>query len=549
MQDGILMRKWRPLDTPAEEEWNVVYQIMVPQKYRQDIISLAHDSLMAGHLGVTKTYNKICEHFYWPKLKSHVSQYCKSCHICQITGKPNQVIPPAPLYPIPAFGEPFSRILIDCVGPLPKTNSGNVYLLTIMCAATRFPEAIPLRNIKARNICKALIKFFTLFGLPRSIQSDQGSNFTSKTFQQVMDQLGNQRHNSSAYHPESQGALERFHQTLKTMMKSYCLENGKDWDEGVHLLLFAVRDSVQESLGFSPYELIFGHQVRGPLTLLKEKWMNVEVDQNNLLDYVSTFKDRLTKAGEMAKNNLKLSQGRMKTWYDQDAIQRSFEPGEKVLVLFPIPGHTFQAQYSGPFEVLRKVDDRNYIIKTFGRKKDTQLCHINMLKKYFDKSMPNSTHGSVGINIILPEGLPEQTEPENIREDISESTKIKLQNSHILKHLDIKLGHLLPNQQQDITKVIKQFEGIFPDVPQQTHLASHDVDVVDAYPIKQHPYRLSPIKAEIMEKEIQYMLEHKIIEPSTSNWSSPCILVPKKDGRFRFCTDFLFLGFQTVLTE
>ena len=156
LQDDILMRKWRPLDTPAEEAWNVVYQIMVPKKYRQDIISLAHDSLMAGHLGVTKMYNKIRKHFYWPKLKGHVSQYCNSCHICQITGKPNQVIPPAPLYPIPAFGEPFSRILIDCVGPLPKTKSGNVYLLTIMCAATRFPEAIPLRNIKARNICKAL---------------------------------------------------------------------------------------------------------------------------------------------------------------------------------------------------------------------------------------------------------------------------------------------------------------------------------------------------------------------------------------------------------
>ena len=144
-----------------------------------------------------------------------------------------------------------------------------------------------------------------------------------------MDQLGIQRHNSSAYHPESQGALECFHQTLKTMMKSYCLENGKDWDEGVHLLLFAVRDSVQESLGFSPYELIFGHQVRGPLTLLKEKWMNVEVDQNNLLDYVSTFKERLTKAGEMAKNNLKLCQVHMKTWYDQDAVQRSLNQVNK----------------------------------------------------------------------------------------------------------------------------------------------------------------------------------------------------------------------------
>ena len=98
-------------------------------------------------------------------------------------------------------------MIIDCVGPLPKTKSGNQYLLTVMCASTRFPEAIPLRNISA--------KFFTLVVQPKSIQSDQGSNFMSGLFQQVMDELGIKQYRSSAYHPESQGALERFHQTLK----------------------------------------------------------------------------------------------------------------------------------------------------------------------------------------------------------------------------------------------------------------------------------------------------------------------------------------------
>ncbi|KAL5009933.1 hypothetical protein ScPMuIL_012238 [Solemya velum] len=81
------------------------------------------------------------------------------------------------------------KVIIDCVGPLPKTKSGNEYLLTIMCASTRFPEAIPLRNIKAPNIVKALVKFFTLVGLPKAVQSDQGSNFMSGIFQQVMYQL------------------------------------------------------------------------------------------------------------------------------------------------------------------------------------------------------------------------------------------------------------------------------------------------------------------------------------------------------------------------
>ena len=85
----------------------------------------------------------------------------------------------APLEPIPAFDEPFNQVLIDCVGPLPKTRIGNQYLLTIMCALTRFREAVPLRNIRTPTIVKQLIKFFTLVGLPKTVQSDQGFNFTA----------------------------------------------------------------------------------------------------------------------------------------------------------------------------------------------------------------------------------------------------------------------------------------------------------------------------------------------------------------------------------
>ena len=255
IKNGILMRKWPSPEIPADDEWAVNHQIVVPKIYRSEILSLAHETPMSGHLGVNKTYHKILNHFYWPGLKTDVSNYCRSCHTCQVVGKPNQVIPKAGLQPIPAFDEAFSRIIIDCVGPLPKTKSGNEYLLTIMCASTRFPEAIPLRNIKTKTIVKALVKFFTFVGLPKSVQSDQGSNFMSGIFQQVMHELGIKQYRSSAYHPESQGALERFHQTLKNMIRSYCFDTDKDWDEGIHLLLFAVRESVQESLGFSPFEL------------------------------------------------------------------------------------------------------------------------------------------------------------------------------------------------------------------------------------------------------------------------------------------------------
>ena len=103
------------------------------------------------------------------------------------------------------------------------------------------------------------------------------------------------------------------------------------------MFLFAVRESVQECLGFSPFELVFGHTVRGPLKLLK-KILSDDDRSLNLLQYASDFKNRLTKAYEAAQSNLKSAQSKMKLRYGENAQDRNFEPGDKVLALLPIPG-------------------------------------------------------------------------------------------------------------------------------------------------------------------------------------------------------------------
>ena len=144
VRNGVLMRKWRPPNIPESEEWSVVHQIVVPKVYQSEILELAHESPMGGHLGINKDYSKITKHFYWPQIRH-----------------------------------------------------------------------------------------------PKEIQSDQG--LMSGLFQQVMFQLGAKQIKSSVYHPESQDALERFHSTLKNMIRTYCLDNKKDWDKGISLLLFAVR--------------------------------------------------------------------------------------------------------------------------------------------------------------------------------------------------------------------------------------------------------------------------------------------------------------------
>ena len=286
----------------------------------------------------------------------------------------------------------------------------------------------------------------------------------------------------------------------------------------------------------------------GPLLLLKEKWLDEDPEKISVLKYVATFKDRLFRAGQIAKRNLQESQSKMKVWYDRKAKSRCFEPGDRVLVLFPVVGNPLQAKYSGPYKVVKKISDTNYLVKTPGRRKETQVCHINMLKAYHEKPKPELVTLNNRLGLESPthskDCVGQVAEKEEDTVSVSEvrlengQQPIKLQNSQILNDLGTKLSHLPLVQRKELAEVITQYREVFPDVPSKTNLIEHDVDVGDYAPIKQHPYRVSPMKKELLDKEVQYMLKNDIIEESQSNWSSPCILVPKHDGGFRFCTDF-----------
>ena len=284
----------------------------------------------------------------------------------------------------------------------------------------------------------------------------------------------------------------------------------------------------------------------GPLLLLKEKWLDEDPEKISVLKYVATFKDRLFRAGQMAKRNLQESQSKMKVWYDRKAKSRCFEPGDRVLVLFPVVGNPLQAKYSGPYKVVKKISDKNYLVKTPGRRKETQVCHINMLKAYHEKPKPELVTLNNRLGLESPTHSKDCVGQVAEKEEDTESEvrlgndqqPIKLQNSQILNDLGTKLSHLPSVQRKELAEVITQYREVFPDVPSKTNLIEHDVDVGDSAPIKQHPYRVSPMKKELLDKKVQYMLKNDLIEESQSNWSSPCILVPKHDGGFRFCTDF-----------
>ena len=178
VDQGLLKRKWRSPHDPCEDH-QTYHQVVVPEGCRRRLIQVAHEET-AAHLGARKTGDALLNYFFWMGLKRDVAEYVKKCHVCQVSRSQRPVR--APLQPIPVIGEPFEKVVVDVVGPLPRTSGGNEYLLTLMCTATRYADAIPISSCKARKIVPKIVDLFSKFGMPRIIQSDRGSNFMSKFF-------------------------------------------------------------------------------------------------------------------------------------------------------------------------------------------------------------------------------------------------------------------------------------------------------------------------------------------------------------------------------
>ena len=140
---------------------------------------------------------------------------------------------------------------------------------------------------------------------------------------------------TSPYHPQTDGLVERFNQTLKTLLRKSATTDGKDWDKLLPYLLFAYREVPQASTGFSPFELVYGRPARGPLDVVKENWEAEKKSTESVVSYVLSMREKITQMMEIVHENLSQSQAEQKRWYDRTAREREFQPNEEVLVLLP----------------------------------------------------------------------------------------------------------------------------------------------------------------------------------------------------------------------
>ena len=546
LDNNILLRHYRSPKFAEKDSWRDCHQLVIPTSLRLPLLELAHSA--ESHLGITKTYQRLLEDFYWPGMKGDIKCFIQSCHACQVTGKPNEKIPVAPLVPITVPSTPFSKIIIDCVGPLPKTSKRNEYLLTILCPTTRFPLAIPIKNIAAKTIIQELTKIFTLFGFPRELQCDQGTNFTSHLFQNTLKQFNINGVYASAYHPQTNGALERIHQTIKSLLRKYINETNKDWDDGMDLLMYILRSVPNESTGIAPFELMFGRKPRTNLSMVKETLLNKSFNdhQASVPQYLNNLKEKLIYMYDFVREHLKVSQDHMKINYDKKAKIRSFQPREKVLVYHPIPGAPLQQRFMGPYEILKRISKPSYVISTPDRRKATQLVHVNLLKPY----MAPAQVGHIVCNSVTSDASNAPLEESTIEDDVSDKIIISwkdLNNSDILNSLPQYVEHLSAEQGEELSHLLQAYSSICSDEPGSCTLVEHDVVLeLNTQPIRQSFYRVSYHLLPALKAEVDYLLEHNLAKPSASPWASPCILVKKPNNKFRMCTDYRKLNQVTI---
>ncbi len=158
-------------------------QLLVPKSRREMLFQAAHCNPMAGHLGQAATLNRLMARFFWPGIHENVRRWCAACRECQLVNPPAS--PKAPLRPLPLMQVPIERIGMDLIGPLERSARGHRFALVLVDYATRYPEAVALRNISTKSVAEALFSMISRVGITKEILTDQGTAFMSRTIREL----------------------------------------------------------------------------------------------------------------------------------------------------------------------------------------------------------------------------------------------------------------------------------------------------------------------------------------------------------------------------
>lgn len=356
------------------------WKLCIPESMRERILEENHDAPTAGHLGITKTVARISRRYFWPRMHADVAKYVRSCDKCQ-EFKPSQQATPGKMGTSNTT-RPWEIVSIDIIGPKPRSSSGHCYILVMQDKFTKWVETQPMRQAKAPTIVKIVKEKVVLrFGSPKTIITDNGSQFISKEFTALLDEYGINHQKTPVYSPQC-NPVERANRVIGTMISQFITKTHRTWDKYLPELTFAMNTAKHESTQFSPAYLNYGREVDPPKNFRAEAEAGDTCTPYDHQERLRILKD----AVDLVKVNLARAFTKQSRHYNKNKSDWAPKVGELVSKrehhLSSAAGHfssKLAEKYTGNFKVTRILGNNVYEVE-----KDSQKykVHVKDLKPY-----------------------------------------------------------------------------------------------------------------------------------------------------------------------
>ena len=369
IKNDVLYHLYQPRVRNLEKHKPLTSQIVIPKSLRKLVLSEYHDALIGAHQGFLRTYAAIREKYYWPQMYREILDYQKTCFPCQTAS--NYHPRPPPLGKFPPFPESriWSRVHMDFLGPIKEAKNKEKYILLVVDAFSKWPEAFALPSCDAITVAQVLYKeIFTRYGCPDVLISDRGQCFMSNLVQALCAIFAVRRQVTSSYHPQSNAVCERVNSQINRALRTYVNPEQEDWPDILPGIMMAFRNTpADNSTEFSPYYLLFCQNMRTPFDVAIQG--NIPDVTPNFRANLNTFirNAQLTRhiANENIERHLEINRNR----HDNKAKEQDFHIGQTVWLFNPaVPlGHSqkLRQKWCGPYIISEVHDNNTYRIRHY----------------------------------------------------------------------------------------------------------------------------------------------------------------------------------------
>ena len=401
--------------------------------------------------------------------------------------------------------------------------------------ATRWIEIAPLNEITSEKICNALLSIFTKFGFPSIILSDNGTQFLSHLTQAFTKMLQITQVFSARYHPQSNGCVERANQSIKIMIDKVCIDKPKEWDLFLPMILFAYRTSIHEATGYSPFQLLFGRQPKTPFGNFKENILNKQETLLSPFEFVQNVSEQIDYTNNIVKKTLEIASAKNAESVNKNRHLRTLESDDLVLILLPT-GTGHNKEWYGPYKVIKRLNEVSYTILVDGSQRK---YHINTLRKYNQLKADNEILSSLVAENSISEEAP-----------IINAETYSINYCTTIKSCNINLQHITSQtNKENITRIINKFSSVISHEPGHTNSIEHSIELNDHTAFRSQTYIVPQMLKNKVDAQLDSLIEKKLIQKSKSQYSSPMVLVKKKNGDIRICCDYRKLNKVTNLDQ